>query len=123
MRIRVNLFIRKYSLKIIEFLYLASNAIIHKNIEHQIKMNVLVDDFAESTKNISVVLDNLYDSIPDNKRISFGRVYTIKITAKYIYDNYSDNKDKCFDFAERIFDIAEDYRVRGVALGVISFYG
>ena len=82
---------------------------------------ILVDDFVTATKNISVILDELYASIPDNKRISYGTVYTIKITAKYIFENFSENRDDSFSFTKQIFDTVEDYRVRGVALGVISF--
>ena len=80
---------------------------------------VFVSDVIISVKNISGILDNLYASIHDSKRISFGRVYTIKISAKYIYDNYPDNVDECFVFAKQIFNTAKDYRVRDFTYSVI----
>ena len=46
-------------------------------------------NYALASKNIVLVLQELYANIPDKKRISYGRVHTIKVLAKYLYTHLS----------------------------------
>ena len=50
-------------------------------------MNLLTSelDYILAVKNINPVLQELYANIPDKKRISYGRVHTIKVLESYIY--------------------------------------
>ena len=56
--------------------------LITSDIENTIKANVFIDDVNKSSENISELLDELYTSIPDNKRISYGRVFTINLNIR-----------------------------------------
>ncbi len=72
---------------------------------------------------ISDILDELYRSIPDSKRISYGRVYTIKLLSEYLYDRLVELDAAVYEIASRILEGSEDFRCKGVGLGMLSFYG
>ena len=101
--------------------------IINEIVERQIRQNIveplLQRDNEAAIANISLVLDELYANIPDNKRISYGRVHTIKILAQYLYTQLCEKNAPIFQIATTIFDKNPEYRTTGVALGILSFYG
>jgi 3-methyladenine DNA glycosylase AlkC len=70
---------------------------VERKIQDDIIINVLQGKYASAVKNVFDVLEVLYDSIPEGKRISFGRVYTMQVLSRYL--------------------------VKGIALGILSFYG
>ena len=82
--------------------------------------NQIYDDYVDSLRS---TLDELYRNIPDEKRISYGRYYTIKILSKYLYDLLIKEKISVCDFVTNVLESAADFRVRSLCLGIISHYG
>lgn len=99
------------------------NSNIKGDIDKEIIDNLIKRNYEEVVENISSVFDKLYASIPDKKRISYGRVHVIKIMAKYIYDKLSKSDFGKFELAADLYEKSKDFKSRGVSLGIISFYG
>jgi 3-methyladenine DNA glycosylase AlkC len=99
------------------------NLNIEKNIDKKIVENIIKKKYNIAVKNISSMFDKLYKKIPDKKRISYGRVYIVKIMAQYIYQKLSESKSGNFEVAVDLYEKTKDFKSRGVSLGVISFYG
>lgn len=91
---------------------------IEKKIIHEIKNK----NYSKVSENIANILDKIYQNIPDNKRISYGRYYTIKILSKSLFDKLH-NHDSIFDSTKCILNETVEYRVRGVCLSILSEYG
>ena len=96
---------------------------ITRRIKSDIIDRISQGDYDSSILGISRVLDRLYDNIPDNKRISYGIVYTIKILSEHLYTRLSDADAPVLRIASRIFDGSDDPNVKGVAIGMLSYYG
>jgi len=94
-----------------------------KKIKNDITDRLLQGDYGSAISNISSVLSQLYDNIPDNKRISYGIVHTIKILSEHLYTRLSDADAPVLRIASRIFDGGDDPNVKGVAIGMLSYYG
>lgn len=69
------------------------------------------------------ILKELYANIPDNKRISFSRVYTIQELNKYLFSSLAEANAAVYEVGSAMFEKSDDFRSKGVALGVLSFYG
>jgi 3-methyladenine DNA glycosylase AlkC len=95
----------------------------NKQIQNTIIKPLLVKDYTTAAKNISAAIDELYSKIPDNKRISYGRVHTIKILSKFIFEKLQDKDAEVFHVSTTLFNSSDDINTRGVALGVISYIG
>ncbi|OFX42214.1 MAG: hypothetical protein A2046_03870 [Bacteroidetes bacterium GWA2_30_7] len=65
----------------------------------------------------------MYDSIPENKRISYGIVHIVKLLSNSIFDICSEKNIDAFDFAKKLFESSSEYKSKSVALGIISNYG
>jgi len=87
---------------------------------HQLKK---VQNYTDFTSVLSDVLGDLYKNIPDEKRISYGRYYTIKLLAKHLYDLLKNEDVSIYDFVINSLESTTDYRVRSVSLGILSYYG
>ena len=74
-------------------------------------------------ENISKILDELYANIPDNKRISYGRVYTVKVLSEYLFNKFSEIDAPTFQIASIVFQKGDDFKTKGAALGILSFFG
>jgi 3-methyladenine DNA glycosylase AlkC len=92
-------------------------------IKSDITDRLLQGDYDSSIAGGSRVLGQLYDNIPDNKRISYGIVHTIKILSEHLYARLADADAPILRIASRIFDESDDPSVKGVALGMLSYYG
>ena len=66
----------------------------------------------QAVESIEQVLVELYSSIPENKRISYGRVYTIKLLARELFNLLESTPSGAFP-----------PQVRGTALGIHSHCG
>jgi 3-methyladenine DNA glycosylase AlkC len=93
------------------------------NIKSDIIDRLLQGDYDSSIANISRVFGQLYDNIPDNKRISYGIVHTIKILSEHLYARLFDADAPVLHIATAIFDRSNDSSVKGVAIGMLSYYG
>jgi 3-methyladenine DNA glycosylase AlkC len=92
-------------------------------IKSDIIDRLLQGDYDSSISGISRILGRMYDNIPDNKRISYGIVHTIKILSEHLYICLADADAPVLRIAAAIFDASSDPSVKGVALGMMSYYG
>lgn len=99
------------------------NKDIEKKIENNIINIVLKEKYNLAIKNISDIVDEIYTNIPDNKRISYGIVYTIKTLSEYLYFRLIEINAPLYQIALKIFEKSDDFKSKGVSLGVLSFYG
>ncbi len=96
---------------------------LEKDIDKKIIENIIKGKYNLAVKNISLIFDKLYKKIPDKKRISYGRVHDIKILSKIIYDKLSEKGSINFEMAADLYEKSNDFKNRGVALGIISYSG
>jgi len=96
---------------------------IEKKIHRTIIPAVLNGEYKKAQDGMSHVLDELHARIPDSKRISYGIVYTVKLLSEYLYTQLFQARSPVFEIAEGLFSSSEEARCRGVALGMLSFYG
>jgi 3-methyladenine DNA glycosylase AlkC len=99
------------------------NDTIEQKIQHNIIDFFLQQHYDSAIRHIPAVLDELYANIPDNKRISYGRVHTIKVLSQYLYTHLLDRNAQVYQIASTIFEKNEECRTIGVALSMLSFYG
>jgi 3-methyladenine DNA glycosylase AlkC len=96
-------------------------------LETQIERKVLVPalrgEFELATINIAEALGVLYDNIPENKRISYGRVHTIKGLAKHLYVCLNAQNASIFEIGSNLFAHSENVWSTGVALGLLADSG
>ncbi len=96
---------------------------IEQKIAESIIQNCLSRKYDSAIKNIPQIIDELYANIPDNQRISFGRVHTIRVLSEHLFNQLGQINASAFEIASIIFNEGEDFKTRGVALGILSFIG
>ena len=96
---------------------------IETKIQQDIIANVLQSKYALAIKHVPDVLELLYDKIPENKRISFGRVYTVQVLSRYLFSSLVEMNAKVYEIGATLFERSEDFQSKGVALGILSFHG
>ncbi len=99
------------------------NSEIKRKVESDIIDIFLKGEYKVAIRNISKVLTKLYNNIPDNKRISYGRVYTIKELSEYLYTHLLKKDTPIFKIASNIFEESCDSKSKGIALSMLSFCG
>ncbi len=101
--------------------------ILDNKLERQAQKDVieplLHNNISSAVNNISHLLDALYDNIPDNKRISYGRVHTIKVLAGYLHSQFNEAAASGFTLAANLFESSSERKTMGVALCLLSLYG
>ena len=101
--------------------------ILNNEIERKITNSIvnccLNKQFDLSIENISKIIDELYAKIPDNRRISYGRVHTVRVLSEYLFNHFNKIESSTFEIASNIFNKSEDFKTKGVALGILSFIG
>jgi len=101
--------------------------ILNKDIESKIDSNIITAllhlDYNLAVKNITEIFGCLYNSIPKKNRISYGRVFTIKVLSEYLYNHLRQNGVGVFQIASTLFTKSENFKNKGVALGILSYYG
>jgi len=101
--------------------------ILNAEIEHKIAeliiKNCINKKYDLAIENIPKTIDELYANIPDNKRISYGRVHTIRVLGEYLFNHFSEIDAPTFEIASNIYNNSEDSKAKSVALGMLSFIG
>jgi hypothetical protein len=82
-------------------------------IKSDIIDRILQGDYDSSVSNISIILGQLHDNIPDNKRISYGIVHTIKILSEHLYNRLADADAPVLRISVAIFDESDDPNMKG----------
>lgn len=96
---------------------------IKQNIEISIVHPVISGDYTRAMSAIPGIQENLYANIPDDKRASYGRYYTVKILSQYLFNRLEERGSPVLDVGATIFEIGDSYMTKGVCLGLISYYG
>lgn len=101
--------------------------ILSEDIKTQIRQgivnNIIQGNPGKAADNISCIIDALHASIPDNKRISYGIVHTVKVLSKFLFEFLVELKIPVFETASVIFNKNNNFKSRAVSLGILSFYG
>lgn len=93
------------------------NQKINKNIEKLVNAEV-IDEYVCNL--ISETLSELYKNIPDNRRISYGRVYTLKVLTKESVKRLQSARRSLYDFGSMIFENCNNHFSKGLGLGIIT---
>lgn len=96
---------------------------IKRAITNEILYPIQHGDFKSAITSLPSILDKLYTNIPDKRRSSFGRVFTIKVLSEYLYRQFIDAELPVYDIALRIVELSVEVRSKGVGLGILSRYG
>jgi 3-methyladenine DNA glycosylase AlkC len=96
---------------------------IEKKIESGIIARVVQKQYHQASRRISDILSELYASIPDRNRISYGIVYTVKILSEYLYTRLAQMGAPVYELASALYEQSDDTKPKCVALGMLSFYG
>jgi 3-methyladenine DNA glycosylase AlkC len=96
---------------------------IETKIQRDIIANVLQGKYVLATKHIVDVLKELYDGIPENKRTSFGRVYIAQVLSRYLFSELEKKGVNVYGIGTTLFERSNDFQSKGIALGILSFYG
>ena len=99
------------------------NPAIETQIQTKIIANLLRKNYNAAATHILAILNELYTTIPDNKRVSFGRVYTIQELSKQLFSNLTETNSPLYTVASALFKKSINSKTRGVALGILSLYG
>ncbi len=92
-------------------------------IQKDIITNILQTNYTSAILHIPIVLKDLYRNIPKNKRVSYGRVYTIRVLSRYLFSSLEELNAHVYEIGGILLTQSDDYRSKGVALGILSFYG
>lgn len=96
---------------------------IEKSI-HELLTNInKKSDGLKSATQINSIIDKMYALIPENKRISYGIVHTVKLLSDTIFAICNEKKIRPFTFAKQVFESSTEYKSQSVALGIITNYG
>lgn len=98
------------------------NAELAQEAQDHIIEPLLQSDQSKAIHQIPVLLDALYANIPAKRRISYGRVHTIKVLAQYIYDYLAEQGVPVHEIAAAIFKASTEHRTIGVALCILSLH-
>lgn len=99
------------------------NEKIKKKIKSGIIENLQREKYDEAIENISETINELYANIPQNKRISYGIVYTIRILSEYLYNSLVELNEAIFKISSTIFNKSNMFTSKVVSLGILAFYG
>jgi 3-methyladenine DNA glycosylase AlkC len=98
-----------------------------QHIRRLIFTNVIVElkknDFLSVSEQIAKIIELMYDSIPENKRISYGIVHTVKELGKFLFNTFKENDINIFAASSAIFNQGTSSESKTVALCMLSFYG
>lgn len=92
-------------------------------IQQDIINNVLQRKNSLAISKMIEVLEILYSNIPENKRVSFGIVYTIQELSRYLFSSLAKQNAEVYEIGVALFHESTDFRCKGTALGILSFYG
>lgn len=92
-------------------------------IQREILIPAIQSNYKLASKNIGPVLQELYANIPEKKRISFGRVHTIKVLAKYLYNYLIEESASTFEIGSQLYAAGKTNWSKGMALGILADYG
>jgi 3-methyladenine DNA glycosylase AlkC len=97
--------------------------LVNEDIRRDVIEPVLCGNFKPALAPISKIQRRLYDNIPEKKRISYGRYYTVRVFGARLYGQLVEEGGEAFEFSVYAFSNSRNYLVRGVALEMIAQRG
>ena len=80
-------------------------------------------EYGLAMDSIPRVVDDIHANIPDNKRVSYGIVYAIRVLSEYLYGRLVQVDVPILPAASHMLRASADAKCRGVSLGLLSFHG
>jgi 3-methyladenine DNA glycosylase AlkC len=80
-------------------------------------------DHASAAVGIAAIIAGMYAAIPQNKRVSYGIVHTVKELGEHLFTVLKENNVSVFEATSTIFDCSIKTESRAVALCILSHYG
>jgi 3-methyladenine DNA glycosylase AlkC len=99
------------------------NSELEAKIQQDIVAALLQKKYDSAIRQVLAVLDALYTAIPDSKRVSFGRVYTIQELSKHLFSRLVEANAAVYEAGSAMFQKSSHFGSKGVALGILSWYG
>jgi 3-methyladenine DNA glycosylase AlkC len=96
---------------------------IKDKIQSAVFDNMMRGQYQQASRGISHALLELHAGIPEEKRVSFGIVYAVKVLSEYLYTELARTGAPLYEIASKIFTESEDTKPKCVALGMMSLYG
>ena len=96
---------------------------IERRIDGSIVESLRRGDYDLAMDAIPRAVDDIHASIPDNKRISYGIVYAIKVLTEYLHGRLVQVDVPLLSAASHMFRASSDANCLGVSLGLLSFSG
>ncbi len=97
--------------------------VIKSKIQSCIIDKIFHKDLHPAATSVEEIINDMYDTIPQNKRISYGIVHTVKELGNHLFVEFKQNNLPVFESASALFHAAEKTEGRAVALCVLSIYG
>jgi 3-methyladenine DNA glycosylase AlkC len=97
--------------------------LVNDEIRRDVIEAVLAMDFSSPLEAISTIQKQLHANIPEKKRISYGRYYTVKVLGERLFTQLVETGGPAFEFAVYAFEHSPEFIVKGVALEMISQRG
>jgi len=99
------------------------NEEIERRIDDSIVESLRRREYDLAMHAIPQAVDDMHAAIPDNRRISYGIVYAIKVLTEYLCGRLVQVDVPILSAAFHMFRAISDATCRGVSLGLLSFSG
>ncbi len=99
------------------------NEEIERRIDDSIVKALRCEEYGLAADAIPRVVDDVHANIPDNKRVSYGVVYAVKVLSEYLYGRLVQVDVPILSAASHMLRASADAQCRGVSLGLLAFHG
>jgi hypothetical protein len=96
---------------------------VEKRIDDSIVGALLSKEYDLAMDSIARVVGDVHANIPDNRRVSYGVVYAIRVLSEYLYGRLVQVDVPILPAASHMLRASADAKCRGVSLGLLSFHG
>ena len=96
---------------------------IDKKITQTIIIPLLGAEYKKAEEEIIKIYTELYNKIPDGKKISYGNYTIVKMIGKAVYKKLEEKNTDIFNIAGIMFTQSDNSRCKGVFLVILSYLG
>jgi hypothetical protein len=97
--------------------------VIERRLDDSIVESLRRREYGLAMGSIVRAVEDIYASIPDDKRVSCGIVYAIRVLSEHLHGRLVQAGVPVFPAASHMLRATADARCRGVSLGLLSFHG
>jgi len=102
---------------------LISNEIAERIKNWNLSFSSKKNSFESLSTSIVTTIENMYDAIPENKRISYGIVHTVKELGEFLYEYFTETEVDIFMISSGIYEHSNNFESKAVALCILSYHG